>query len=260
MVWAWAKHWSANFLKRRPKNSLVATKLGRRHDAPNGWPQNFSYDTMRRHGRLPYPPVSNLNYSWNSCIAYPRKWCSKAMYSNTLPASGRKVLYATGAPAWKHPPKLSQAWSRKDWPPADHLQPVSPACGRRSIYKGSSQRHSPHHQGAPGQWIAFRQVYNRYCLPKNDHRNYNADGGRLQCRWDLFWRWVQQGVAVAAKWKTLPGDEMATAAIRWILDHPEVTTVIPGASKLSQVNSNLPFPAMHPSKYGYSRRVKRYLW
>jgi aryl-alcohol dehydrogenase-like predicted oxidoreductase len=35
-------------------------------------------------------------------------------------------------------------------------------------------------------------------------------------------------------------------AIRWILDHPEVTTVIPGASKVSQVNSNVEASALPP--------------
>src|SRR5919205_3641883 len=37
------------FLKTTDKELYVATKLGRRHDAANGWPQNFTYDGMRRH-------------------------------------------------------------------------------------------------------------------------------------------------------------------------------------------------------------------
>jgi aryl-alcohol dehydrogenase-like predicted oxidoreductase len=37
------------FLKTTDKELYVATKLGRRGDAPNGWPQNFTYDAMRRH-------------------------------------------------------------------------------------------------------------------------------------------------------------------------------------------------------------------
>jgi aryl-alcohol dehydrogenase-like predicted oxidoreductase len=35
-------------------------------------------------------------------------------------------------------------------------------------------------------------------------------------------------------------------AIRWILDHPEVTTVIPGASKVSQVQSNIGASNLNP--------------
>src|SRR5882757_7256863 len=37
------------FLKSVSKEIFVATKLGRRGDAPNGWPQNFSYEGMKRH-------------------------------------------------------------------------------------------------------------------------------------------------------------------------------------------------------------------
>src|SRR4051794_23671857 len=31
------------------RNVQVATKLGRRFDSPNGWPQNFSLQAMRSH-------------------------------------------------------------------------------------------------------------------------------------------------------------------------------------------------------------------
>src|SRR5947209_17386354 len=34
------------FLKTTDKEIYVATKLGRRHDGSNGWPQNFTYDAM----------------------------------------------------------------------------------------------------------------------------------------------------------------------------------------------------------------------
>jgi aryl-alcohol dehydrogenase-like predicted oxidoreductase len=37
----------------------------------------------------------------------------------------------------------------------------------------------------------------------------------------------------------LPDDRMAQWSLRWILDHPEVTTVIPGATKISQVKNNI---------------------
>src|SRR5476651_325885 len=36
------------FLKTVSTDVFVATKLGRRHDGSNGWPQNFTYDAMRR--------------------------------------------------------------------------------------------------------------------------------------------------------------------------------------------------------------------
>src|SRR5215207_7522619 len=37
------------FLKTVSNEIFIASKLGRRHDGSCGWPQNFTYDGMRRH-------------------------------------------------------------------------------------------------------------------------------------------------------------------------------------------------------------------
>ena len=48
-----------------------------------------------------------------------------------------------------------------------------------------------------------------------------------------------RGVVLAKEISSLmPDERTAQWAIRWILDHPAVTTVIPGAAKVSQVISN----------------------
>ncbi|MGF1926057.1 MAG: aldo/keto reductase, partial [Bacteroidia bacterium] len=47
-------------------------------------------------------------------------------------------------------------------------------------------------------------------------------------------------------------------ALRWILDHPQVTTVIPGASKISQVHSNVQaadLPALPGSTHQQLRQL-----
>ena len=42
------------------------------------------------------------------------------------------------------------------------------------------------------------------------------------------------------------GDDLATFAMRWILDHPAVTAVIPGATRPSQVRANAAASARPP--------------
>ena len=54
----------------------------------------------------------------------------------------------------------------------------------------------------------------------------------------------------------MPGDQMAQWAIRWILDHPEVTTVIPGASKVSQVISNVSASNLQPLPQETHRQLR----
>ena len=54
----------------------------------------------------------------------------------------------------------------------------------------------------------------------------------------------------------LPDDKMAQGAIRWILDHPEVTTVIPGATKVAQVESNVAASGLKPLPEETHRKLR----
>jgi aryl-alcohol dehydrogenase-like predicted oxidoreductase len=75
---------------------------------------------------------------------------------------------------------------------------------------------------------------------QNDHRSYNANGEAFNAGETFSGVAFNEGVRLAKEIAALlPDERMAQWAIRWILDHPEVTTVIPGASKLSQVQNNM---------------------
>ena len=73
-----------------------------------------------------------------------------------------------------------------------------------------------------------------------DHRNFN-EGGRVFNAGETFSAIpFKEGVQFARRIQDLlPDERTASWAIRWILDHPEVTTVIPGASRPEQVQSNV---------------------
>ncbi len=65
----------------------------------------------------------------------------------------------------------------------------------------------------------------------------------------------------------LPNDRMPQWALRWILDFPEVTTVIPGATKTSQVESNTSASLLPPLstdthqklRHLYDEEIKPYI-
>jgi aryl-alcohol dehydrogenase-like predicted oxidoreductase len=81
----------------------------------------------------------------------------------------------------------------------------------------------------------------------NDHRNYNANGEKFNVGETFSGIEYKEGVELSKKVGTLlPDERMAQWAIRWILDHPQVTTVIPGASKVSQVESNIAASTLPP--------------
>ena len=76
---------------------------------------------------------------------------------------------------------------------------------------------------------------------EGDHRAFNRDGAAFDKGETFSGVDYEQGLAAVEALKALfptePG--LAAWALRWILMFPEVSTVIPGASRLSQLESNL---------------------
>jgi aryl-alcohol dehydrogenase-like predicted oxidoreductase len=74
----------------------------------------------------------------------------------------------------------------------------------------------------------------------SDHRNFNANGEAFNTGETFSGVEFSTGINLAREIASLlPNGNEAQWAIRWILDHPEVTTVIPGATKAEQVKVNV---------------------
>jgi aryl-alcohol dehydrogenase-like predicted oxidoreductase len=73
-----------------------------------------------------------------------------------------------------------------------------------------------------------------------DHRNYNRDGASFNVGETFAGLPFAKGIELVEMIKDmLPGGiSMAQLALRWILDHDAVSTVIPGASSPAQVKAN----------------------
>jgi aryl-alcohol dehydrogenase-like predicted oxidoreductase len=74
-----------------------------------------------------------------------------------------------------------------------------------------------------------------------DHRNYNRDGQHFNVGETFSGLPFEKGVALVDEMKSmLPGGvPMGTAALRWILDHPAVSTIIAGTTRPAQVAENV---------------------
>ena len=115
-------------------------------------------------------------------------------------------------------------------------------------------------------------------FPPADHRNYNKDGAAFNVGETFagipFEKAVELtegikpllGIARGAA-ATAAGVSMADLAMRWILDHEAVTTVIPGASKPAQAAANVrasELPALGAAAHEalrafYAQRVKQHI-
>lgn len=84
---------------------------------------------------------------------------------------------------------------------------------------------------------------------KTDHRNYNRDGAAFNVGETFGGLPFEKGVALASQLQSevLPkGYTLPQLGLRWLLDQPAVTTVIPGASRPSQISANAAVKELAP--------------
>ena len=83
---------------------------------------------------------------------------------------------------------------------------------------------------------------------EDDHRNFNRDGDSFNVGETFAGLPFEKGVELADQLKPMVPENttMAQWALRWILDYDAVTTVIPGASKRSQIESNVGAAKLSP--------------
>lgn len=89
-------------------------------------------------------------------------------------------------------------------------------------------------------------------FPPQDHRTYNRDGAAFNVGETFAGLPFETGVALVDELRALvpPGYTMAEFALRWCLDHPAVTTVIPGARGPEQARANAAAAAKPPLSKG----------
>ena len=85
----------------------------------------------------------------------------------------------------------------------------------------------------------------------NDHRNYNRDGDAFNVGETFAGIPFPIAVDLAEKFQALVPDSLrsialAQIALRWILDFDAVTTVIPGATRIDQVENNAAASTLAP--------------
>ncbi|MGV8955594.1 MAG: aldo/keto reductase [Cypionkella sp.] len=100
----------------------------------------------------------------------------------------------------------------------------------------------------------------------SDHRNYNADGAAFSVGETFSGLPFERGVELVQELKGLAPENvpLAQVAIRWVLDHPQVSTVIAGVSKPEQLADNVAAserPSLFPALMGqmaawYEKEVK----
>jgi aryl-alcohol dehydrogenase-like predicted oxidoreductase len=229
------------FLKAVDKDIYVATKLGRRSDAPNGWPQNFTYDAMKRQAEdsLKHLGLSQLFLEQLHCIP-THEMRSGQVFDHLRKLQQEGLIRYFGASVETSEEALicleQEGLASLQIIFNLFRQHVADELFAKAKEKGVSLIvRVPLASG-----LLSGKFKEGTTFENNDHRNFNANGESFNAGETFSGIDFKEGVKLSNQIKTmLPDERMPQWAIRWILDHPEVTTVIPGASKISQVNSNV---------------------
>ena len=230
-----------NFLKSTDKEMFVATKLGRRQDGQYGWPQNFTYEVMRQHveSSLKNLDISQLFLEQLHCIPTEHMRSAK-VFDHLRKLQSEKLIKFWGASVETSEEALLclQQEGLASLQVIFNLfrQHVADEVFAKAKEKGVAliirvplasgllaNKFNEHTKFAPG-----------------DHRNFNANGEAFNAGETFSGIEFSEGLKLSKEMASLlPGDRLSQWAIRWILDHPEVTTVIPGATKAEQVEKNM---------------------
>ncbi|WP_432713076.1 aldo/keto reductase [Pedobacter sp.] len=236
------------FLKTTAKEVFVATKLGRRHDEPNGWPQNFGYEAMKAQTleSMEHLGLSQLFLQQLHCIP-TEELREGAVFDHLRRLKSEGLIKHFGASV----ETAEEALICLEQEGLASLQVIF------NLFRQHLADEIFHKAAAKGVALIIRvplasglltgKFTEDTTFASNDHRNFNANGEAFNAGETFSGISFKKGVQLSQTIKTLmPDERLSQWAIRWILDHPEVTTVIPGASKISQVDNNVMASTLPP--------------
>ena len=235
-----------SFLReRQPEGLVVATKLGRAGIYPDGYTrESLREATLRSLDRL---GVASLDLTQLHCVptAVLRRgevfeWLRELQQEGLVKRWGASVesveegLICLEQEGLASLQVIFNVFRQK---PAEELLPQAAAKGVGIIVR------LPLASGLLGGKITRATTFRA-----DDHRHFNRDGAHFNVGDTYAGLELARGIGATERVANLlpPSMTMAQMALRWILDHPEVSVVIPGASSPAQVQGNVSASALAP--------------
>ncbi|HXS56159.1 MAG TPA: aldo/keto reductase [Hanamia sp.] len=247
------------FLKTTDKEIFVATKLGRRQDNGYGWPQNFTYDIMRKQieGSLEHLGMSQLFLEQLHCIPTEELKAGN-VFKHLRKLKDKKLIQHWGVSVETSEEAL--LCLREDG--ISSLQIIFNLFRQHiadEVFEKAKEKNVAIIVRVPLASGLLTGKFNEHTkFAENDHRNFNANGEAFNAGETFSGIKFSEGLHLSKEIAALfPDERMASWAIRWILDHPQVTTVIPGASKTSQVESNVAASSLPPLSPDIHKKLRQ---
>ncbi|CCQ75112.1 aldo/keto reductase [Magnetospira sp. QH-2] len=227
------------FLSRCSKPVFVATKLGRFPEP--GWPENFTFESFRTHveASLTRLGVEALDLTQMHCIP-TEVLRDGAVFDHLrrLKTDGKIKAFGVSVETVEEGlicleqegvTSLQVIFNMFRQKPARELFDLAKAKGVAIIAR------VPMASGLLSGKFTVDQTFD-----KDDHRTFNRDGAAFNVGETFAGLPFEKGVRLADRLKDMvpEGLSLADMALRWILDHDAVSTVIPGATRPEQALSN----------------------
>jgi aryl-alcohol dehydrogenase-like predicted oxidoreductase len=244
---------------RNHEGAFVATKLGRRGDP--GGAENLRLDVMRRHTEdsLERLGVDRLDLTQLHCIPTAELERGEVFdHLRTLKEEG--LIRRFGASV----ESMDEALLCLEQPDLASLQiifnifrqkPIDALFGRAREAGVAIIVRLPLASG-----LLAGKFTSETTFSERDHRNFNRDGEAFNVGETFAGLEFEKGVALVEELKRFvpEGLTMPQMAIRWILDHEAVTTVIPGASRVQQARSNAEVSELEPLNEDLHARLRAF--
>ncbi|RXK85755.1 aldo/keto reductase [Filimonas effusa] len=234
------------FLQQTSKHMYVATKLGRRHDASNGWPGNFTYDAIRRHveDSLTNLGLDQLYLEQLHCI--PTEELRRGKVFDHLRRLQQEGLIKYFGVSVETAEEALICLEHKDVASLQIIFNLFRQHLADEFFAKARKQETALIARVPlASGLLSGKFTTATVFDKNDHRNYNANGDVFNVGETFSGIEFQEGVKLAEEIKgILPEGILARQSIKWILQHDAITTVIPGATSTSQVQSNVKASAL----------------
>lgn len=226
---------------------FVATKLGRGGDP--GWPENFTRAAVRRHTEdsLRRLNAEALDLTQLHCVPTEELrrgdlfgWLQELVDEGKIKAFGASVESMEEALICVEDGRCSSLqiiFNIFRHKPIDVLFERAQAAGVALIVR------LPLASGLLAGKMTSATVF-----ADDDHRNFNRDGAAFNVGETFAGLPFDQGLAAveAVRAHVPEGMTMAAMALRWCLDHPAVSVLIPGARNADQVAGNIAASSLPP--------------
>ena len=246
------------FLKERPGPLFVATKCGR-FGTP-GMPANFEAAVMRRHteASLKRLGVDALDLTQLHCV--PLKWLQRGEVFETLRQlvkEGKVRRFGASVESVEEARECLKQDGLKSLQVIFNIFRQTPAT---ELFEEAQRKKVAVIVRLPlASGLLSGKFTSATTFSANDHRTMNRNGENFNVGETFGGLPFEKGLEFVEAVRKLvpPGFTMAQMALRWCLDFPAVSVVIPGARNPAQANANADASELPPLPEEVHEKLRR---